>query len=196
MLNSQLTLASFILLAIISNPLLSGAVLGQVRAAEVYVDGMAGNDSLCSSLQDLLLEGSGFLQVSSNNSTNGQPIPCKTINRALGDVACSLECKSDFPLYNSTVKLSDGIHTLSGCTTIIQGGNIMIEAENTGRATIRCQSFGEVASAIWDPIQVCQTRGLVFRGINFEGCGPMSPNVFLNRTDDVFFEDCVFRYVQ
>jgi hypothetical protein len=118
-------------------------------------------------------------------------VSCRTLNKALGEVECSSDCESDQPLYDSVVSLSDGVHVLQGCIAILQGGNITVKAENRGMATIKCTNFDN--AEVWDNIVSCETRGLVFKGINFEGCGPLSANVFINRSTDVLFEDCSFR---
>ena len=168
----------------------SGFAPGQAMAAEVYVDRVSGNDTQCSSLQELQVASSGGGETGSGWQMSP---PCLTIDRALGNVACSLACETEVPIFDAILWLSDGVHTLMGCVAIVRGGNITIEAENRRQATIRCQTFGNLETAVMDPLQVCKTRGLVFRGLNFEGCGPIAPNVFLNRANDVVFEDCTFR---
>lgn len=151
--------------------------VASVESSQVYVNPVAGNDTACLSLQDL-----------ENNSSQ---VPCKTINKALGEVGCNSSCENNRPLYDSVVKLSDGVHVLQDCIAILQGENVTVAAENTGMAAIRCTNFDN--REVWDNIVSCQTRGLTFRGINFEGCGPLSSNVFINRSTDVLFEDCSFR---
>lgn len=151
--------------------------LGGVKSAEVYVDPSTGNDTACSSLQEL------------KNSSN--QVSCKTINKALGDIGCSSSCENEQPLHDALVKLSDGEHILRDCIAILQGGNVTIAAENTGMTTIKCGS----TAGVWNNIVSCETRGLVFKGIRFEGCGPLSSNVFINGSTDVLFEDCSFRWV-
>ena len=146
-------------------------------AAQVYVDAIYGIDENCSSLQDIL----------SNQSFQISDVPCQTINAALGYVNCGRNCSSDVPLLDSVVILSDGVHTLTNCIGIKSGRNMTIEGENLGKATVRCAErsrFGNIAP--------CLTDGLIFRGINFEGCGP-SPNVFLNSSNNIVFEYCSFR---
>lgn len=159
--------------------LFAGVPQRGARAAKVVVDLNAGNDTACSSLQQL--------QTSSSEAQ----VPCRTINQALGNVECSASCENDDPLHNSVVVISDGVHTLKGCISILQGENVTIEAQNTGMATVKCATFKN--SDVYTGIESCQTNGLVFRGIHFEGCGPLSSNVFINRSTDVLFEDCVFR---
>lgn len=154
--------------------------LGGAKAAEVYVDPVTGNDTACSSLQEL-----------ENSSIH---VPCKTINKALGEIGCSSSCENNQPLHDSVVKLSDGVHILQDCIAILQGENVTIAAENTGMATIKCTNFGN--TEVWDNIVSCETSGLEFKGINFEGCGPLSPNVFINGSTDVLFKDCNFRWVE
>ena len=160
------------------------SVLQCNEGAEVYVNAKNGSDTECFSLQDL----SSMNDTSMDRSLNA---PCRTINHALGNVECSSSCENANPLFNSVLKLSDGTHKLQSCIGILQGENITIEADNHGEATIRCVSFRNKKMA--DNIQSCMTKGLVFRGINFEGCGPLSPNVFINRSTDVLFEDCTFK---
>lgn len=156
---------------------------GCVQSVEVYVDSIAGNDTACASLQEL-----------QNQSLNGSyQIPCKTINQALGNVKCGRlrSCENSNPLYHSVVKLSDGVHILQECIAILQGENVTLVAENQGQATIKCTTFGN--AELHDNLVSCGTRGLEFRGIIFEGCGPLSSNVFINGSTDVLFEDCSFR---
>lgn len=153
--------------------------LEYVKSAEVYVDPGIGNDTACLSLQEL------------QNSSTPSPVPCKTINQALGRIECNYDCENSQPLYHSVVKLSEGVHILQECIAILQGGNITISAESTGLATIKCTNFGNIE--VYDNIFTCETRGLIFRGINFEGCGPLSANVFISQSTDVLFEDCSFR---
>ncbi len=151
---------------------------------EVFVDWTMGNDTECSSLQELASDSSPPSPL--------DPIPCRTINRALGGVGC-IDCSHPDPIYNSVLKLSNGIHTLEGCIGITLGENITIEAESIRKTTIRCTTFGRTEVQDFDNIFACGSRGLVFRGINFEGCGPYSSNVFVSRSTDVTFEDCTFR---
>ena len=157
---------------------------GTLRAAEVYVDSTNGRDEDCFTVQELL----------TNISLAPSAAPCKTINYALGGIACSRNCTSDIPIVDSTIRLSDGLHTLTGCVGISGGNNVTVEAENIGRATVNCVGQATVEEGA-DNIQSCMTQGLVFRGIVFEGCGPTVPNVFLNRSNDVLFEDCTFKLV-
>lgn len=171
------TLASLLFAAI--------CIPGHVKSAEVYVNWNTGNDTECTSLQDLQILTAG------GEAVNQTQTPCRTINRALGNLECTASCDNESPLYDSVLKLSNGEHTLEGCIAILMGENITIEAENQGEATIKCTRFGNTDT--YDHIISCETRGLVFSGINFEGCGPLSSNVFINRSTDVLFEDCVFR---
>lgn len=153
-----------------------------LKAAEVYVDSINGNDEECSSLQELLINGS------SASSTT----PCKTLNSALGNTQCSRNCTSDTPILDSIVRLSDGVHTLTGCVAILGGSNVAIEAQNIGKATVLCVGHTTRQDGP-DNLQSCMTQGLAFRGIKFEGCGPAFPNVFVNRSDNLLFEDCTFK---
>ena len=145
----------------------------------VYVNATSTNTrNNCVSLQDIVR----------NRTLEDFPV-CETLNDALGNVKCSRNCSVDVPLTNSLVILSDGEHVLTDCIGIMNGINVTIQAENTGRATVKCasveQGFGNIVS--------CLSDGLVFRGINFKGCGPHHPNVFLNHSSNILFEDCLFR---
>ena len=146
-------------------------------AAQVYVDAINGSDENCSSLQDIL----------SNQSFQISDVPCQTIDAALGYVNCTSNCSSVVPLLNSVVMLSDGVHTLTNCIGINSGNNLTIEGETLGKATVRCAEGPHFGS-----IETYMTDGLIFRGINFEGCGP-SPTVFLKSSNNILFEYCSFR---
>ena len=161
------------------------SVLVAVSPAEVRVDLTVGSDEDCLSLPDLQDLEDIFEGNSSELNT-----PCRTINHALGDVRCSRSCDNPNPLRNAVVKLSNGVHTLLRCVAILGGVNMTVMAENLGLATVRCTELGDTD---FDNIQSCLTNGLTFRGINFEGCGPLSSNVFINSSINVLFEDCTFQ---
>lgn len=159
----------------------------------VHVDSINGNDSECYSLQQL--------QAAQFNKTESSNVPCRTLNRAFGNVDCYNSCGyreiSNNPLQNVVIRLFDGVHQLTDCVAIDGGQNITVEAVNDGQATVECAYvFGNSNGVVLrrrDGIRVCQSEGLVFRGVRFEHCGPHSPAaVFLNRSSAIFFEDCVF----
>lgn len=120
--------------------------------------------------------------------------PCMSINRALGNTPCNASCiSSDDHLENVTIRLTDGTHRLTGCVGIVGGRNVAVEAENLGGATITCETFPNLIPNNFDNLFVCGTSGITFRGVRFEGCGPVSPNVFLNASSDVLFHECTFQ---
>ena len=145
---------------------------------EVFVDPVNGNDSLC------------FYNTSVSQ-------PCKTLKNALGNVDCNCRNISEATvdsLENTVIKLMDGVHVINDCIGIKFGNNVSIEAVNTGSAIVKCGRFPS-SKHFETGLVSCNTNGLTFRGVNFEQCGPYTPNVFINRSRDVLFEDCVFRYV-
>lgn len=157
----------------------------------VSVDVVNGNDTECYSLQELQR-----YRSSENASIPQAQRPCRTLNRALGNVDCYNSCiyqqpNSD-PLQNVVVRLMDGVHRLSDCIVIDDGLNVTVQAVNNGAASVECAFFPTDTVQRMDGIRSCVTEGLVFRGVRFEHCGSYSPSVFLNRSSDILFEDCVF----
>ena len=145
---------------------------------EITVDPLSGTDSLCIS------------------GTNDSTHPCKTLNHALGN---SMDCRCKNVILNLTttldnvvIKLGDGVHTIGDCIAINFRQNVTIEAENSGQAVIECGRFPS-NKRYETGLSSCHTNGLTFRGVVFQHCGPYTPNVFLNRTTNVLFEDCIFR---
>ena len=164
------------------------------RQVVVSVDSARGDDTICHSFQELQA-GLRFM-VNNTNATASPLPPCRTLNRALGDVDCYNSCKyreiNRDPLLNVVVYLSDGVHRLSDCIAIDRGQNVTIEAMNYGEAVVECAHFPENVNRRLDGVRACHTEGLTFKGVRFEKCGQYSPAVFLNRTSKVAFEDSVF----
>lgn len=147
---------------------------------EVFVDPVRGNDSSC---------------LSNVNQELRQP--CKTLHKALGSMNCdcrNINQSSDVSLDNIVIRLMEGVHTIDDCVGVKLGSNVSIEAVNlTGYAIVRCGSLS--SQKLETGMASCNTNGLKFRGITFEHCGPFTPNVFINYSTNVLFEDCVFQYV-
>lgn len=145
---------------------------------EITVDPVSGTDSLCSTA----------------NTTHS----CKTLNYALGN-SVDCECFNDTVNHSTTlenvlIKLANGVHTISDCIAINFGQNVTIEAENVGEAVMECGVFPS-KKRFETGLSSCHTNGLTFRGVVFQHCGPYTPNIFLNQSTNVLFEDCVFRYI-
>ena len=174
----------YILLALVAT--LAHSQPAAAAGLVVSVDPILGNDIACLSAQELLL-----------NQTSLPPsqTPCQTVNKALGNVRCDVGCRPSGgeTIENVTIRLEDGIHTLTECVGVLGSSNVTFEATNPGMATIECTNFQN--SSDFDNLFVCNTIGVMFRGIQFEHCGPISANVFLNDTSDIVFEDCTFRQV-
>lgn len=117
--------------------------------------------------------------------------PCATLNRALGNESCDISCETSDPLKNIVLRLQRGVYRLLGCIGISGGTNITIES-TTDDVVIECESFPNDIVENYDNIYVCGTHGMTFRRIQFSHCGPQSPNVFLNDSSGILFEDCLF----
>ena len=166
----------------------------------VRVDSAIGDDSTCHSLQELraarLNDSMDDRANDTINATVSPPNPCRTLNRALGNIDCYNSCVynevNKDPLVDVVVYLMDGVHRLSDCISIDGGQNVTIEAVNYGQAIVNCAYFPENVDMKRDGVRACRTEGLTFKGVRFENCGQHSPAVFLNRTSSVVLEDCVF----
>lgn len=161
--------------------LVIGASLSHSQSTLVVrVDPSTGNDSLCMSAQER------------RSAAPGSAHPCATINRALGDVGCE-SCANTYPIQDTVVELAAGVHKLTRCIGITDSEGVRIVAETSRRATIECAQSPN--SKEFDNLFVCEVHGIVFRGIVFENCGPLSPNVFLNSSSNITFEGCIFQLV-
>ena len=180
--------------------ILTSKVSTQDARLSVNVDSAMGDDTTCYSLQELRtvrLNDSAMVDARANdtiNATISSLSPCRTLNRALGNVDCYSSCVykkvNKDPLIDVVVYLMDGVHRLSDCIAIDGGQNITIEAVNYGQAVVNCAYFPENVDMKRDGVRACRTEGLTFKGVRFENCGQYSPAVFLNRTSSVVFEDC------
>lgn len=76
-----------------------------------------------------------------------------------------------------------------GCVGVGQSQDVHFVAESRSGATVVC---GDFPSETYDNIEVCQSVNVSFTHINFENCGPLSPNVFVNYSSGILFDGCVF----
>ena len=155
------------------------AYLTIIECSSIIVDPVSGNDTLCST------------PASPNPSLQ----PCRTLRYALGNVGCDCRYINEsnvISVENIVIELADGVHTIEDCVGITYGANITIKAESSGQAIIECGHFPS-RERFETGLLSCNTVDLTFRGIVFQHCGPYTPNVFLNRSSNVLFEDCIFR---
>jgi len=80
-----------------------------------------------------------------------------------------------------------------GCIGVFHSNNVVFEAINPGRAIINCATFPNNIQKNFDDIQVCQSRNIMFRGIRFEMCGPLSSNLYIEYSTDITFDGCTFQ---
>ena len=158
---------------------LASSVFVFADSSRVIVDPSNGNDILC------------LTPDRSNSSLQ----PCRTLRHALGSVGCDCRNISESNVTsfeNIVIELANGIHTIEDCVGITYGRNITIKAESSGQAVIECGHFPSKES-FETGLLSRNTVDLTFRGIVFQHCGPYTPNVFLSRSSNVLFEDCIFR---
>ena len=67
------------------------------------------------------------------------------------------------------------------------------EAVNEGNATIKCSGEDSAGTGIYDNLFFTNSQNISFSGIAFEGCGPISSNVFFVLSQLISFENCIFR---
>ena len=116
--------------------------------------------------------------------------PCKTLNRALGNEICT-SCSVAEPLADFVFELTSGTYHLEGCIGIVGGSNITIQSSSRD-AVIECETFPNNIVENYDNIYICGTSGIAFRGLQFTRCGPQSPNMFLNASSGILFDNCTF----
>ena len=128
--------------------------------------------------------------------------PCKTLNVALGNLACDPCSRSnracdpcppgDSNITNMVFELGGGHYRLEGCVGLVGVKNVTIQSNDTDNdVIIECESFPNNDSNFGN-LYVCGSTGVVFRGIVFTRCGPQESNVFLNNSSGVVFDNCTF----
>ena len=90
-------------------------------------------------------------------------------------------------------ELARGTYHLDGCIGIVGATNITIQAQDINDdVTIECETFPNDVFENYDNVYVCGSQGVTFRGVQFTRCGPQSPNVFLNSSSGLVFDNCTF----
>ena len=123
-------------------------------------------------------------------------IPCKTLDVALGDTCCDCSCEAttiNSPYSDIVFELATGIYHLTDCVRVHNANNIIFRrALDSSEVTIECVSYPNNIPGNYDNVVVCNSNNVRFEGIKFTKCGPQSPNVFVNSSSGVVFEDCIF----
>ena len=68
----------------------------------------------------------------------------------------------------------------------------MFAAASAARPVIKCTNDTSDGDT-YDNIFFCASHNVSFVGVEFQGCGPVSSNVFFNDSTDILFDDCTFR---
>ena len=121
--------------------------------------------------------------------------PCKTLNAALGNQSCdSCSVTNTTSVLSDVVfKLTSGVYHLQGCVGIVGATNVTIQSHDlTDDVIIECETFPNNVVGNYDNLYVCGSAGVTFRGVQFTRCGPQSPNIFLNSSSGVVFDNCTF----
>lgn len=151
---------------------------------DLYVDPEGGSDTLC-------------VPYPSASSSSPSTVSCRTLEYALyGNTSSPVNCYSAQPLLqNVVVHLANGIHYIVHRVCTASSVNVTLVADHSGQASIYCTLFpnNNTVNMTYDNVFVYNTSGLTFRGLNFQNCGPVTSNVFVNSSSDVTFEDCTFR---
>ena len=152
----------------------------------VVVDLDEGDDDLCMSAIEMVKGG-----------MNSYPKPCASLNFAIrgnisrGNTNVS-NCSDDTSiLVNVKVLLRSGVHQLTEQLVLGKSKNITFQADTESTPIVKCAYFPNTGN--YDNIFGCQVDGLVFEGITFQECGPISSNVFIYSSSNIKFDSCTFR---
>ena len=117
--------------------------------------------------------------------------PCKTLNQALGNQSCL--CSATELLSDIVFELVSGTYHLEGCVGIVGASDITIQSRSSNEeVVIECETFPNNRVGDYGNLYVCGSSGVTFRGILFTRCGPQTPNVFLNSSSGILFDNCTF----
>ena len=90
-------------------------------------------------------------------------------------------------------ELDGGVYHLEGCVGIVGATEITLQPRDINDdVIIECESFPNNESGNYDNLYVCGSSNITFRGIQFTRCGPESPNIFLNSSSGLLFDNCTF----
>ena len=132
------------------------------------------------------------------NSSDPSLNPCRTLTYALLEevmhgILYDDTCNYTYTRSNLCVRLNDGVYRTTGELQVTNASNVTIEAVNVGQVTLQCLRFPNNQTDQWDDLYFLCCNDITVRGIIFERCGPYASGLYVQLTNGLTIEDCVFR---
>ena len=118
--------------------------------------------------------------------------PCRTLHYALHGVDDMLLHSS---VSNLRVNLQPGTYVLTGSEQIINSVNVsMIGVAGVEETVLSCGEFGDLDRVCdYMNFQIRNSTNVYMSEVTFTHCGPITSAAYVAFSDNIYFENCVFR---
>ena len=124
-------------------------------------------------------------------SGNSSSPPCQSLHFALHGVE-EVEGRSN--LRGVVVELSPGTYNLSGGLGIVNSVDVAILGAGPEKSIFTCGEFGDNDRVCdYMNFQIRNSSSVYINGVTFTRCGPITSAVYVAFSDDIYFDNCVFR---
>lgn len=130
------------------------------------------------------------LGVDSVACLNGS-VACRSLHYALHQQD-DVELRSN--VINLVVHLSAGIYVLTGSQQIINSMNVAIIGAGAEQTVFNCGEFGDTDRVCdYMNFQIRNSTRVYVTEVTFTRCGPITSSVYVAFSNNIYFENCVFR---
>ncbi len=117
--------------------------------------------------------------------------PCRTLHYALHGLD-DVQLRSN--VSNLRVNLQPGTYLLTGSELIVDSINVSVVGAGADETVFNCGEFGDTDRVCdYMNFQIRNSINVYVSGVTFTRCGPITSSAYVAFSDNIYFENCVFR---
>jgi len=166
---------------------------GQDVCTDLKSDLLASKESTFSDKSSLIaryinVDNGSDIEECLNYNNISHPLPCKTLHYALNG-----EIDGNISNSDTIFHLGPGSHSLTRNTGIISSDRVVMVGEGAGVTFLNCGGFLNTDGVcLFLNLQIRDSNFVYLSGLTFTRCGPITSDLYIAFSDNIFIEDCVF----